>query len=366
MTSSAELTTEGPRITFGIIVLNGEPFVRYCLRQLYPHAHQIVVVEGGSSKAASFAPDGHSTDGTLEALEDFKQTEDPENKLTVVTRDGFWAEKDQQSQAYANIASGDYLWQVDVDEFYTHADIEKIRSYLHLHPEVTAVSFRQRPFFGSPRYWFDSYNLRAENTSQYHRLFRWGDGYQYATHRPPTVLDAEGTDVRTKHWLSARQTENMGILLYHYSLLFPKQVHDKCAYYNNPGNDPGQAHIPGIISWADNCYFRLGHPFRVHNIYTSISWLRRHEGEWPEQVRQMWHDIETGTPDIEVRHNTDIEALLNRRSYILAGRVLTLWSDLFRLPGLRFASRVYKWFARRAGRLVAGIRRNTDWSTTEK
>ena len=39
---------EWPRVTFGIIVLNGEPFTRYCLRSLYPFAHQIIVVEGGT------------------------------------------------------------------------------------------------------------------------------------------------------------------------------------------------------------------------------------------------------------------------------------------------------------------------------
>ena len=36
-----------PRISFGIIVFNGEPFTRYCLRALYPFAHEIIVVEGG-------------------------------------------------------------------------------------------------------------------------------------------------------------------------------------------------------------------------------------------------------------------------------------------------------------------------------
>ena len=35
-----------PRVTFGIIVLNGEPFTRYCLRALYAFAHEIIVVEG--------------------------------------------------------------------------------------------------------------------------------------------------------------------------------------------------------------------------------------------------------------------------------------------------------------------------------
>jgi hypothetical protein len=57
------------RITFGIIVLNGEPFTKYCRRALYPFAHEIIVVEGAVPAAT---PDGHSLDGTLEALDRFK------------------------------------------------------------------------------------------------------------------------------------------------------------------------------------------------------------------------------------------------------------------------------------------------------
>ncbi len=275
MTSSAESGARPPRFTIGIIVLNGEPFTRYCLRQLYPHAHQIVVVEGGSRKAASFAPDGHSTDGTREALAAFKRDEDPEGKVTVITRDGFWSEKDEQSQAYAEVATGDWLWQVDIDEFYLHEDIERLRDYLAAHPDVTAVSFRQIPFFGSPDYAFDSYDLRARNTSQYHRLFRWGPGYRYVTHRPPTVVDARGVELRQQRWLSAIDTEKMGTYLYHYSLLLPKQVREKCAYYHAPGDDPTQAHAPAILDWAENSYFALRQPFRVHNVYHTVSWLRR-------------------------------------------------------------------------------------------
>ena len=57
-----------PRITFGMIVLNGEPFIRYNLRALYPFAHQIIVVEGAAPAAANIATgDGHSSDGTLAA-----------------------------------------------------------------------------------------------------------------------------------------------------------------------------------------------------------------------------------------------------------------------------------------------------------
>ncbi|RCV66058.1 hypothetical protein C5S53_00455 [Methanophagales archaeon] len=106
-------------ITFGIIILNDEPFRCYCLRSLYRSAHEIIVLEGASKKAAAISmSDGHSTDGTLDALYRLKTEEDPEDKVKIITKDGFWSEKDEQSQAYAERATGNYLWQVDIDEFY--------------------------------------------------------------------------------------------------------------------------------------------------------------------------------------------------------------------------------------------------------
>src|SRR3546814_12365174 len=42
MSPSKPEMPQGPRITFGMIVLNGEPFLRYNLRSLYPYAHQII------------------------------------------------------------------------------------------------------------------------------------------------------------------------------------------------------------------------------------------------------------------------------------------------------------------------------------
>ena len=75
-----------PRVSFGIIVLNGEPFTRYSLRALYPFAYEIILVEGACRAAAGAATgDGHSTDATLEVLADFKTREDPENKALIVT-----------------------------------------------------------------------------------------------------------------------------------------------------------------------------------------------------------------------------------------------------------------------------------------
>ena len=163
-----------PRISFGIIVLNGEPFTRYCLRSLYPYAHEIIVVEGAAPGAAGVAtPDGHSTDGTLEVLRQFKEEEDPENKLQIVVREGYWSEKDEMSQAYAERATGDYLWQVDVDEFYKAADIETILSMLRDDPSITSISFRMINFWGGFDYICDGWYLKIGGEI-FHRLFKWG------------------------------------------------------------------------------------------------------------------------------------------------------------------------------------------------
>jgi len=63
-------------------------------------------------------------------------------------RDGFWpGEKDEQSRAYAERATGDWLWQVDVDEFYHPTDIERVmiscNSIL-----IRAASVFRRTIFG--------------------------------------------------------------------------------------------------------------------------------------------------------------------------------------------------------------------------
>jgi len=299
-----------PRISFGIIVLNGEPFTKYCLRQLYPFAHEIIVVEGGSKKAANFAPNGHSTDGTLEALYEFKKVEDPEGKVKIITKDGFWEEKDEQSQAYAKEVTGDYLWQVDIDEFYKAKDMEYISSMLREKPEIDIISFGSITFWGGFDYWCDSLFLRDVFTDIL-RIFKWKSTYKYVTHRPPTIIDEQGIDLRTKNWLTARKTARLEIFMYHYSLLFPKQVKEKCDYYSKPGG----AHNARLNSWANECYFKLSKPFMVHNVDTYPSWLMRYRGSHPEQIETMKRDIATKILDIETRSVKDIDELLNSKLY---------------------------------------------------
>ncbi len=311
-----------PRITFGIIALNGEPFLRYNLRALYPFAHEIIVVEGAAPAAKNIATaDGHSRDSTLQTLRDFQANEDPQGKLQVITRDGYWSEKDEMSQAYAAAATGDYLWQVDVDEFYQPADMRAVCEMLAADASISAVSFQTLTFWGAPDYIVDGWNHRR-GAGEYHRLFKWGAGFQYAAHRPPTVLDAQGRDTRGQGWIRGEELAKRGIHLYHYSLLLPKQVREKCDYYSHAD----WAKRADARRWAEEAWFALRRPYHAHTVAKYPACLYRYQGEHPPQMRQLWRDISAADSPHEIRRRDDIEALLGSRRYQL-GRALVMAAD---------------------------------------
>jgi len=313
-----------------MIVLNGEPFTRYALRALYPFAHQIIAVEGATHLAvASASPDGHSTDDTLSVLRAFRDTEDPEGKLVIVTAEdeghpnGFWpGEKNEMSQAYARRATGDWLWQVDSDEFYRAEDLQRVCGLLSSDDTITTVSFFQRTFWGSPEFHVDGPFMRGKMTGgEYHRLFRWGAGYRYVDHRPPTVLDAQGRDLREGHWLDGRCMHTQGIDLYHYSLLFDFQVLQKAGYYDRQGWD-GRG---DESDWARRGWLKLERPFHVHNVHRHVAWLERFGGEHPEQATLMWADLSAGASAVAVRDMTDVECLLRNPLFRLCRMLMRTW-----------------------------------------
>ena len=318
-----------PRISFGMIVLNGEPFLRYNLRALYSFAHQIVVVEGATPAAAGIATtEGHSIDNTLQVLRDFKQHEDPEDKLLIVTAeqegypDGFWpGEKDEMSRAYARRATGTWLWQVDVDEFYQPQDMDWICGELLSRPEVQTISFKQIQFWGDLDSYVDGWFLRY-SLPEIHRIFRWGAGYRYSNHRPPTVVDSSGVDLRQLGHVNARALARKHIFMYHYSGVLPIQVAQKSSYYSQVD----WASFGQMREWAESQYDRLDNPYRVHNVYQYPSWLERYDGSHPPEMQAMWRDLRHGTYDTayRLRDTSDIAALLRSPRYRVGRAYLKL------------------------------------------
>jgi len=345
-------------ITFGMIVFNGEPFVKYNLSSVYPFAHQIIVVEGACRSSSSIAGyDGHSTDGTLESLYRFKNDLDPDNKVTIVTAadegytDGFWPEKDEMSWAYAKRANGNYLWQLDSDEFYHEEEITRLISILHTkRPDM--VSFPMITFWGSPDYIVDGFYLIRDRHDQIPRLFAWGSGYTYLTHRPATVLDKHGIDLRKKYWLQANELKRMHIYMYHYSLLFPHQVFNKVVFYKDRLNKR-------IVSWEKSVYLRLEKPFRAHNVYQHISWLERFTGNHPTAIRAMMTDIQNQMVQVTLRDCGDVEKCLAKRHYIIAASLLRVCAYIMAVQPFYFIYRVYGYIIRRVHKFLKFLRNCT-------
>lgn len=319
------------RISFGIIVLNGEPYTPYCLRSLYPHAHQIIISEGACPGAESISTsDGHSTDLTLNVIRHFMAHEDPLKKIILVTAEeeghpnGFWpGEKDEMSRAWTKRATGNYIWQVDVDEFYKDEDIVLIKKTLAGNPGISAVSFRQLQFWGGFSWLVDSYLLRR-GAHNFHRLFKWEENFSYSAHRPPTVINGSGKNLREVNWLNASETMKMGIFLYHYSFVFPKQVREKAQYYKNADwSKRNRAEW-----WAEEVYMKLRHPFRVFSVYWDLSWLKPFKGDHPPAIRLMMDDLKAGRMKEETRPTADLELLVGNPFYKLAIRLLILWEPL--------------------------------------
>ena len=311
-----------PRISFGIIALNTQPFIVYNLRAIYPFAHEIIVVEGAVRTAAALArSDGHSSDGTWEMLQKFQQEEDPAGKLVLVSAkddgytDGFWPEKDEMSQAYARRASGDWLWQVDADEFYRPEDMQAVTQLLQQRPEITAISFPYREFWGGFDYFLGGQWHDYEHPA-FHRLFRWKPGYHYATHRPPTVLDDKDKDLRNQVWLNHKEMRARGVWLFHYSYVLPKQAEQKVGYYSLVGWTEA---FRGNARWLADKYYGLKDPlFLGERGRKVVQWLQRYRGSHPDAIRQFRADLAAGRLGEAVRETGDIERLLDSRIYRIA------------------------------------------------
>ncbi len=314
-----------PRVTFGIIVLNGEPFTRYNVRALYPLAHEIIVVEGASGYAAHAAtPDGHSVDGTLETLRQLKAEEDPQNKILIVTAedeghpDGFWpGEKNEQSQAYAKRATGEWLWQVDIDEFYQPEDMTHVLSYLQAHPEVTCLTFQMYHFWGGFDYCVDgglimSHRFLGEPWGAVRRIFRWQCGYRYDNHRPPTIVDSQGANVTTQVKRNITRLLGSHVRTYHYFMVYPHQILRKGRYYANLGGEQSftiQDRMERLFT-----HLRPEDRLEIFTHFGTRNWLWRFDSAPPPVISQMRANV-LAEGRFALRQTADIEAIFAMRSY---------------------------------------------------
>ena len=208
-------------ITFEMITFNGNYILDAVLETIYPYAHRIVIVEG---PVGYYVAQGHrhSTDGTIELVQNFP---DPHDKIRLVS--GQWSEKDEMVNAALPHIPADtqFIWHVDDDECHYPGVIEETIRVLET-GRWDSISFRSLCFYGGfERIWDeDSY----EQGFEFHRVQRWQAGSRWATHRPPTIL-AIGDG---RPW---REHSHLAFFagMPHYSYVWPSRVKSKAEYIEN-------------------------------------------------------------------------------------------------------------------------------------
>lgn len=133
------------KMSFCIICYNEEHLIRQQLINLYPFAHEIIVVEGRVLEFGDKFP--KERDRTLEIIRDFP---DHDNKIKLFTKET-WPSKENMVALYYREATGDYVWHIDVDEFYTPECIENTFDYIE---ETEILNYAHVEY-----YYFRYYNV---------------------------------------------------------------------------------------------------------------------------------------------------------------------------------------------------------------
>jgi hypothetical protein len=230
------------KITYGMIVIDGMPFIKHQLKTIYPHAHQIIICEGGDNKWNEINKYRTSKDGTIEFIKNYP---DPQNKIKLIQKQ--WSNKNEMCFEYSKYATGDIIWHIDIDEFVDPQHIPTIKKLLE---KYSIISIPNLVFWGDTetiieakqgnkwnRYWFN-----------FERIFKRHPKY-YINHIP----DRGYYDPKTKRVLPgiiAPQKElfEKGIYTYHFSYILPESVKNKLKYYNH--------RTPGCIlnNWYENIF----------------------------------------------------------------------------------------------------------------
>lgn len=307
------------RIAYVMIVHNGEPFIKYQLDSIYEHADEIIIVEGAiEGFRASASPEGRSLDRTVDIVKEFP---DAERKIVLITREGFYSEKLEMCNEQLKYVSADVIWHVDVDEFYmpeTHAHVRKL---FEDNPELDRVSFNFLDFFATPRYCISGYG--SVGLQGVNRVHRFTSGEQWASHRPPHLLDVTGSVKDIRCAMSGDDMQRDGHIMFHGTLLFQQQAEDKMRYYKKMW--PWQS---GAEEWIQRVWKSYEDKLDIAGLGNSVTWLRKHDFPLPIHLQQMLDDLSSGGQAGMLRDCSDLDAFIGSSEGKKLDAVASALSDM--------------------------------------
>jgi len=230
------------KISFETIVFNAvstlpKGMLELCIKNVLPYAHEIFIIEGATKAADGhywdgntlpFTKDGRSTDGTIEVISNLeKQYPD---KIKVVIGNGFWPGKTSMFNSVE--PTGDFVFQIDNDEFYHQTDMEKLIGMLEAW-QPHQVEFYANHFFGGFDYCIDEREHGWGNDPPWRRIFKNIPGRsKWLRHEPP-VYSVDGFPNERGFVINRDKTLQAGIKLFHYAYVQKSQIDFKTKFFNN-------------------------------------------------------------------------------------------------------------------------------------
>lgn len=261
------------KLTFGIIVLNGDFLIKQVLESIYPYAHAICIAEGAVDYWQKRGV-ATSTDLTNHILHTFP---DPDRKIKIVH--GTYAEKDDQCRAWFKHvpADTDYIICNDSDEIHTPEHLESLIKFLEKH-NPTSVGFKSDSFYGG----FERIIGGFERDHSFKRVLKYHSGSHYVTHRQP-LLSINGTNIEGKDFSGNQLFWETGITMWHASYVSPMQVYDKISYYESAVIQQGRC-IPN--------YFK--------DVF--LNWILH--PELRDEIENRWNGVQEFVPEIRGESKT--------------------------------------------------------------
>jgi hypothetical protein len=233
------------KISTGTLVLNAESILpdnmlNAQLEQLYYIADEIFITEGATKASPNshywdgdttwLTSNGHSTDKTVEIIKSFP---DPDKKITLIQKNGFWNGKTEMCNEWSLRATGDYIWQIDSDEFYKKKDIDKIKRILEKY-QPDAVHFYANHFWGDFKHCFNEISGKGwGNNIPWMRIFKHKPGAKWISHEPPNYILPDGSICNNSRLIPRDETLKVGLKMYHYSYVSQKQKDFKVNFFKD-------------------------------------------------------------------------------------------------------------------------------------
>lgn len=275
MQSIADIVNQPARIVQCIQMHNEEQFAHAVLSSIYDEVDRILVIEGAVENRPNATEDGHSIDRTVEILRDFKQNNDPDNKLLIISINKPWKNLEEMKQTFLDMSiPGDWILINDADEFYRPEDIRRLRTAIDRNPHACEFVPTFLHFYGD----FNHVAVPGpEWQPQHQRFFKYVRGMKYNSH--PVVTDPAGHCTYFSPHYQHRRVMLNDFFIYHYGYArhnMDEVMEQKQAYYKDE-----LAKHDGADKKFDQ---------KVEDWFTNIEPVLEFDGEHPDAIAHQTFD----------------------------------------------------------------------------